>query len=232
MMLFTILSSLVFAGTPPQSFSQLKKVSIGGEATIYVDPSVTCTPVDTTEQGNDTGYDGPPSYDVCTLKLGQDNIKIMYTSGPSADPYFEVYVLPKKGAKEEARKVLGVGATTLYIPKGKNVYAEGWCNTMFNERRKYTYNGKQFEEVKQPYLYVGMKTTVQPLGSDKAPLILYADKTQQKRVAVLPVGSEIEVLLQEPNEWYLVRTSFGLVGWTKVMMGAYDTQIGVRFAGD
>jgi len=220
------------AAAPPQSFAHLKKVDIGGEATLYVDPSVKCTPVDTTQQGNDTGYNGPPAYDVCTLGIGPDTIKVLYTSGPSADAYFEVYALPKKGAKEEPRKILGVGATTLHIPKGKNIYAEGWCNTMFNERRKYTYNGKQFEEVKQPYLYVGMKTTVQPLGSEKSPLILYADKSQKTRVATLPVGSEIEVLLQEPNEWYLVRTSFGLVGWTKVMMGAYDTQIGVRFAGD
>ena len=156
----------------------------------------------------------------------------MFTSSPSADPYFEIHELPKKGTKLETRKILGVGATTLYIPKGNNVYAEGWCNTMFNERRKYTYNDKHFAEVKQPYMYVGMKTTVQPLGSEKPPLILYSDKSQQTRVATLPVGSEIEVLLQDSNEWYLVRTSFGLVGWTKVTMGAYDTQIGIRFAGD
>ena len=144
MILLTFLSSLTFAGTVPQSFSHLKRVVIGGEAEIYVDASVQCIPVDTNQQGTDTGYDGPPYYDVCTMELGQDKIKIMYTSGPSADPYFEVYALPKKGVKEEARKILGVGATTLYIPKGKNVYAEGWCNTMFNERRKSSYNGKQF----------------------------------------------------------------------------------------
>ena len=98
---------------------------------------------------------------------------------PVRTPILKCTHCQRRGTKQEPRKVLGVGATTLYIPKGKNVYAEGWCNTMFNERRKYTYNGKQFVEVKQPYLYVGMKTTVQPLGSEKAPLILYADKSQQ-----------------------------------------------------
>ena len=231
MFLHTIIASIAFADAP-QSFSHLKKVDIGGEATIYVEPTVNCTPVDTTQQGVDTGYDGPPYYDVCTFKFGQDNIKVMYTSGPSADPYFEVYALPKKGAKEEARKILGVGATTLYIPKGKNVYAEGWCNTMFNERRKYTYTGAKFVEAKQPYLYVGIKTTVQPLGSEKKPLVLYGDKSKTTRVATLPVGSEIEVLLHEQKDWYLVRTSFGLVGGTNVPLGLYDTQIGIRFAGD
>ena len=229
--LYSSLTSFVFAG-PPQSFSHLKKVVIGGEAAIYVDSSVTCTPVETTEKGGDSGYDGPPSYDVCTLEFGQDTIKVLYTSGPSADPYFEVYALPKKGTKEEARKILGVGATTLYIPNGKNVYAEGWCNTMFNERRKYTYTDAKFVEAKQPYLYVGIKTTVQPLGSEKKPLVLYADKSKTTRVATLPVGSQIEVLLHEQKDWYLVRTSFGLVGWTNVPNGAYNTQIGVRFAGD
>ena len=231
MLLYTFFSLMVTAA-PPQSFSHLKRVNIGGEATLYVDPSVKCLPVDTSQQGNDTGYDGPPAYDVCTLELGQEKVKVTYTSGPSADPYFEVYALPKKGSKQEARRILAVGATTLYLPKGKNAYAEGWCNTMFNERRKYNYDGKQFVEVKQPYLYVGITTTVQPLGSEKKPLVLYADKSKTTRVATLPVGSEIEVLLHEPKDWYLVRTSFGLVGWTNVPLGLYDTQIGVRFAGD
>lgn len=234
MMLFhSLFTSIVLAGTPPQSFAHLKKIDIEGEATLYVEPSVNCTPTDIVEQqsNGDGGFQGPPVYDVCTVDVGNKKFKVVYSSGPSADPYFELYPISKKG-KQGDRSVLAVGATTLYIPKGKNVYSEGWCNTMFNERRKYTHNGTGFIEAKQPYLYVGLKTTVQPLGSEQKPLVLYADKSKQTRVATLPVGSEIEVLLHEQKEWYLVRTSFGLVGWTNVLDGVYDTQIGVRFAGD
>ena len=43
-----LLISFVSAGDVPQSFAHLKKVDIGGEATIYVDPSVQCKPVDVT----------------------------------------------------------------------------------------------------------------------------------------------------------------------------------------
>ena len=231
-----LLSSFVSAGDVPQSFAHLKKVDIGGEATIYVDPSVQCKTVDVTsiQADGDTGYQGPPVYDVCILEIVKGTkVQITFTSGPSDDPYFQFLPIVPKGKSAQA-SILDVGATTLFIPKGKNVYSEGWCNTMFNERRKFTFDGTRYKEVKQPYNYVGIKTTVQSLGSkkDKTPLVLYSDMKKSMTVATLPVGAEIEVLLHEKPDWYLVRTSFGLVGWVYVPMGLYDTKIGVRFAGD
>ena len=126
-----------------------------------------------------------------------------------------------------------LGATTLYI-RIKNIYAEGWSNTMFNLRRKYSFDGKAFQEVQQPFLYVGIQTKVQDVNGEKDQkgLTLYADKTKTNKVAILPIGSDIEVLLHEKTDWYLVRSSFGLVGWVYVPFGLYDTKIGVRFAGD
>ena len=137
-----LLTSFVSAGDVPQSFAHLKKVDIGGEATIYVDPSVQCKPVDVTsiQTDGDTGYQGPPSYDVCTLEIVKGTkVQITFTSGPSDDPYFQFLPIVPKG-KNAPSSILDVGATTLYIPKGKNVYSEGWCNTMFNERRKFTFD--------------------------------------------------------------------------------------------
>ena len=46
-------------------------------------------------------------------------------------------------------------------------------------------------------------------------LTMYSDQNKKNTVAVLPIGAEIEVLLNAPPDWYLVRTSFGLVGYTK-----------------
>ena len=124
-----------------------------------------------------------------------------------------------------------MAATTLYIPKGTSLYAEGWTNSMFNLRRKFSYDGKGWKEVKQPFYYVGLKSKVKKVG-EQTHLQVYADKNKNKKVAVLPVGSDIEVLLCDEKDWYLIRSSFGLVGWVFVAEGLYDTQIGVRFAGD
>ena len=105
---------------------------------------------------------------------------------------------------------------------------------MFNLRRKYSFDGKVFQEVQQPFLYVGIQTKVQDVNGeqDQKGLTLYTDKTKTNKVAILPIGSDIEVLLHEKPDWYLVRSSFGLVGWVYVPLGLYDTKIGVRFAGD
>jgi len=56
-----------------------------------------------------------------------------------------------------------------------------------------------------------------------------------KEVAKLSAGSSIEVLLADPAEYfrYLVKTSFGLVGWVEFEMVYLDDQIeGLFFKGD
>ena len=222
-----------FASSPPQSFAHLKKVEIEGSAFLFVDPSVKCS---AKEQGleenlEELGYQGPPVYDVCVLTIAGKKMQVVFSNGASDDPYFEFYPLNANG--EYTKSVLGVAATTLYIPNGKNVYAEGWTNSMFNYRRKFSFDGATFQEVKQPMYYVGIQTTVQNVERNKKSyLTLYQDKTKRKKVAVLPQGSEIEVLLADGPEWYLVRSSFGLVGWVYVVEGLRYTKIGVRFAGD
>ena len=62
--------------------------------------------------------------------------------------------------------------------------------------------------------------------------MLFVDKSKKNKVAVLPEGSEIEVLLSDDPKWYLVRSSFGLVGWVEVPEYAMNTNIGLSFAGD
>lgn len=237
-MLHLILSLNAFAETtiPPQSFAHLKKIDIAGEASIYVPSSVDCQPIEQEiEEEDGFDYDGPPVYDVCILEIANEkNVKIVYSSGPSDDPFFQFYPISKKRKTQEKTPIFELGATTLYIPNKNNIYAEGWSNTMFNLRRKYSFDGKVFQEVQQPFLYVGIQTKVQDVNGEKNQkgLTLYTDKTKINKVAILPIGSDIEVLLHEKPDWYLVRSSFGLVGWVYVPLGLYDTKIGVRFAGD
>jgi len=86
----------------------------------------------------------------------------------------------------------------------------------FNLRKKFEYKNGKFLEVKQPYYYVGLKSkTLNTVN-------IYQTKDCKKLIATLPKNHEIEILLtDEPDsqEFYLVRTSFGLVGWAKLKSG-------------
>ena len=221
MFILNFLLSVSFADTQvPQSFQHLKPVtSIGG--TLYVDSSVKCTPKPISQEG-------PEVVELCQLDIGGKPMRVEFTEGPSGDPEF--FIFSKKGAEP----LLSVAATEMYIPKGKNVYSEGWTNSMFNYRRKFTFQSNKFAEVKQPFQYVGIKAKVQKMHQDDGPVLvtLFADKSKKKKVAVLPEGSEIEVLLSDDPKWYLVRSSFGLVGWVEIPEYAMNTNIGLSFAGD
>ena len=159
----SLLSALLLGlshAAPPQSFAHLKKIEIEGSSFLYVDPSESCGHEGKAKEvTEDTGYRGPPTYDVCTLKMKSHKLSIQFNEGPSADPTFVLTF--SKGKKKKTHLI---PATTLYIPKGSNVYAEGWTNSMFNYRRKFTFNGAELTEVKQPYYYVGLKTKVQKIG--------------------------------------------------------------------
>ena len=209
----------------PQSFTHLKQVT----DTYYVDSSINCA-----EKVNrpklpeeDTGYRGPPTDILCLLKINERPALLTFNPGPSGDPVFIITDIKTN------KRLLDVAGDILYMTNKKTVYVEGSSNNMFNHRRKYTFDGKRYTEVKQPYYYVGLKTTVQRVDPKKATSItLYQDKSKKKSVAVLPEGSEIEILLSDDPKWYLVRSSFGLVGWVEINEYAYKTPIGLHFNGD
>lgn len=127
---------------------------------------------------------------------------IEYDEGLSVDPVFTVYEKTSRGLKEIRR----FGCTEIVIPGNGNVYISGHTNNMFNQRRKFTLTAVGFEEVVQPYMYVGISTQI------RQPIILYATQKMEGEVAKLPKGSEVEVLLND-GIYYLVKTSYGLLGW-------------------
>lgn len=128
----------------------------------------------------------------------------------------------KKVGKSLGCVEMGNDGRKLYLRGGKSIYA---LQGNFNKQSSHKYQlskGNGIKEVKQPFMYLGIKTKVslpspEYCGPYKGPktLALYQKKNQKsEKVAVLPVGYEIEVLLQE-GKWYLVKSSFGLVGWAK-----------------
>jgi hypothetical protein len=213
--------NLVWADEVPQSFQHLKKVQLSDSGKLYVQPKQKCNPT--------YGEENPVTeiYELCTLTIHNDVIHISFDNGPSDDPSFYL-------TSESTGKTTSFSGTHLYIPGGNNLYVSGWANSYYNVRKKFSYDGKKFTEVKQPFHYVGLKTTIKKIDRKSDPPVLvklYADKSKKTTVAILSEGSEIEILVTEDNDWFLARTSFGLVGWVHVN-GEMFTPYGLYFAGD
>lgn len=130
--------------------------------------------------------------------------QIYFNDGPSCDPSFSIY----KEVADSLVRVRSISALQLFIPGNGAVYSQGHANTNYNVRRKYKMIDNKLEEQKQAYSYVGLKSET----NEK--IIIYADKSLQQQVAILPSGAKIEVLLND-EEYYLIKTSFGLLGWWK-----------------
>lgn len=150
-----------------------------------------------------------------------EEVWIDYDEGPSADPEI---VVTRVGAEEPAGYVAGLN---FYIPGTGAIYASGHTNTMFDTRRKYVLEGDKLVEVKQPYYWVGLESKA------LKDLELLSRKGGKEVVARLPKGSALTVMLAE-EDWYLVKTPFGLVGWLEVKPYTQEAEVieGLFFRGD
>ena len=212
-----VMPGVARADEVPQSFAHLRKVETDDTGSLYVHPKQACVPKVFDEEG-------PAHTELCQLAIGSKTVVVEFSNGPSDDPAFLLRV------GEESLLLPG---TSLYAPGGASIYVSGWTNSFHPQRRKFTFDGRRFVEVVQPFEYVGIKSRVTHIGEEggSTTVTLFADKEKKGKVAVLPEGSEIEVLLADRDDWYLVRTSFGLVGWYSTH-GSLITPIGLVFAGD
>lgn len=163
---------------------------------------------------------------VIVATTNNDNYAIVFNPGPSEDPAFSIY-------DKKKNIIESFSANEFYITSANIIYTAGVSNQMYNKRRKFIWKGNKIEEEKQPYYYVGMKTKTTKNIS------LYKNKTGNEIIANLTPNYEIEVILAEaaPNsndQYYLVKTEFGLVGWLRLAEPyTYDTGIeGLHFNGD
>lgn len=138
---------------------------------------------------------------------------IVYGSCP--EPEFLFY-----GAEDISAFYGSVGGLNLYITGNSNLYVSGHINSNFDLKRKLKFKENNIQEVKQPQYYVGLKTVT------LKPLTLYQSKELKNAVATLPKNYKIEVLLAETSyeheDYYLIITEFGLVGWAKIKAGQYQ----------
>lgn len=159
----------------------------------------------------------------------KESYYVVYSEFPSGDPHF--CFMKVGGPLDFLNEISG---TALAIPANGFVYGASRYDANFTERRKYKYDSKGFHEVVQPYYYVGLKTRT------IVPIILYSNQNTDQQIAELPAGTEIEVLLTD-NKWvfekgisYLVKTPFGLLGWTWVEEKQLQADVieGISYWGD
>jgi hypothetical protein len=185
---------------------------------------------------------------ILDQKLPDDRVKVMLTSldksaekylivfdpGPSGDPSFSFYKADaQEGPPLDIRLSGGetypqVNGLDLVMPGNGIIYVAGHTNEMFNKRRKLRLVQGELVEVDQPFYYVGLQTV-----TTKA-IKLYGSKKKDRVVAYLPKGAKVEVLANQ-QDFYLVRTPFGLAGWLEIPFGTLWGQSPLKdivFAGD
>jgi len=225
-------------GKKRKAFDYLETFHLGGNVFIHYDKNSAtilnklCGEL----PENDPLYgEGPSYYDVLVMefkisKQASDKYLLVFSSGPSNDPSFSILDAKTK------KHIQSFSGTTIYIPGNKSVYVSGRENNCFNKRSKYVFKDNKFVEAVQPFYYVGLKTKT------LKPIVLYSDKALTQKLAYLPANYDIEVVVAETtgNNFnmdlkYLVKTTFGLVGWVEIkgFDGGEGLQVeGIRFMGD
>lgn len=169
-------------------------------------------------------------YDPTTIigKLTLENksiIEFHYTEAPSDDPTF-IAIYNGKIILEEA-------GTTLHL-KGKTLYLEGIANAYFDKKRKFKFSNNEFQEIKQAFYDISLK------GKLNFPIDIYQTENFTNKVARLPEGYEVEIILGKTGGEYndleviLIKSKFGLLGWFDFKKISYGKPLieGFHFNGD
>jgi hypothetical protein len=194
----------------PESFKHLKPVMVDDEikAIVFLPQDYSST-FETNDKLLEENY---LTTFIGLVKLQQSSKEeylIGYSPGISVDPHFLIF----KKMNDTYKYLFSIYGKQIFVPGNGNIYISGHTNNMFNMKRKFKFKNDTIEEVKQPLFHVGLKTKT------LEPITLFADKNLKERVASLPKGSEIEVVASEfadKTSFFLIKTSFGLLGWWKL----------------
>jgi hypothetical protein len=167
---------------------------------------------------------------LATIKLSgvADSLTIWFSPGPSEDPTFMV-------VNAKGKELGSIFAKSFYILPDGSMYSAGHTNTMFDKRRKFLVEQDTLREVAQPFYAVNIK------GELMKEVVLYASAEGDEITARLPQGAYVEIVLAAPakDEYamelnYLVKTSFGQIGWMRLTQEQLGEEIikGLFYAGD
>ncbi|MBR8538382.1 hypothetical protein KDU71_22615 [Carboxylicivirga sediminis] len=210
----------------PESFKHLKKVHLESYGQVFAFlPHDYETKISIEEKFNE---ENPVETIIGIANVNKTenlNYMITFTNAPSDDYSFSFYSIDK----EKYEYKFTIGGKQLFIPGNGFAYVSGHTNNMFDKKRKIKFEKDTISEVKQPLYFVGLKTkTLKPIK-------LYESKEKKKIVASLPANSNIEVVVSEFSDdahYFLIKTSFGLLGWWELDF-YYSREIeNLFFAGD
>jgi len=216
------------------AFPGLKTLEIGDaayDAKIRVHFNPTLAVVVNKPMAQATAIDEPQTHvlDFYLDASKSRKLELNFTNGMSDDPSFEVRLAGAANPIEYGENMFG--ALEVFIPGNGALYASGHTNTSFNRRQKFSFDGTKLVESKQPYFYVGLNSKA------LRDLSIYADQPAAEKakgtpLAVIAKGSALTVLINE-EEFYLLKSTFGLVGWVKLSpsQSAEDIE-GLFHAGD
>lgn len=155
------------------------------------------------------------------------NFLIIFSPGPSADYSFRI-----TNVKNPDQVFAEISSEKLYISGNGIIYSKGHVNNYFNMKRKYSFKNKTLKEIKQQFYYCGLKSVTEK------EITLYKTDLMKERIALIPAGYNVEVVLMHGEDdgkfkdlRFLIKTDFGLTGWTYINYGPPLIK-GIYFAGD
>jgi len=214
---FPNLKTYTMAQSSPESYSPPQQISYDPAISKIINKRIDV-------EFNSQGIGGIEITRILVTKIDRnksDRHYIDFDPGASNDPTFAI--IP-----EEGETVIGtIDADHLVIPGNGFIYSLSRTNKHFLERRKFFIQDNKVIESKQPYLYVGLDTKA------KIDFALHSSITGGEVIASIRKGDKIFVLLNEGNN-YLVRSTFGLLGWIEIQPGSQESTVieGIYYAGD
>jgi hypothetical protein len=180
------------------------------------------------EQGN--SLVAPNSIKLIETILNPDNSKKHFiTWGPINGPSVGFTIFES----EKPYKIIGqIYSRQIVVPGNGYIYSIEREDLNFYVKKKYKIEKDTITEIKQPFYGVNIDSYT------LKPVTLFEDEELTKPIAIIPENGTIKILAaKEPAEYrslYLVQSSFGLVGWTKLEASQYRSTAveGLFYYGD
>lgn len=162
--------------------------------------------------------------DIAEFEVNKKKILLQYNSGASSDPVFVFYWIVGN-----SKKSFEVQGTKLIVSLDGNFIVSGHTNSMFNIKRIIFFNGKTFEEIKQPFYALGISSAALANGVAKNQA-----NVKSSVVFTFKKNEELEILISDLNqEYFLVKNKTGVVGWLNIPKTQRPTIFKeIYFAGD
>jgi len=164
---------------------------------------------------------------VAKLRLSArsgDTLIVDYTEGGSSDPGFIVSLIEKCGPRRLDWPINGLD---FEAPGDGFFYIRGHTNSWFDMRRKFTVEGGNLREVKQPFYYVGFETkTLRQIP-------IFSTQGCSEYIGRIEKGAPVTVILSD-GATFLLKTDHDILVWWRPQITQQRAEEieGIYFRGD